>query len=100
MRSTPPHLAQAVEVCVAVLDVLHVPAHGLVAGADVLGEGDLGVAVDGDAVVVVEGNELAQAPVAGDGGGLVGDALHVAAVAHDHVAAGSGGRCLGEGGGI
>lgn len=78
-------IAQAVQVVVAVLDVLHVPALSLVAGGNVLGEGDLGVAVDGDAVVIVQDDELAQAPVAGQRGGLRGDALHVAAVAHDHV---------------
>jgi hypothetical protein len=48
------------------------------------------VAVDGDAVVVVQGNQLAEAPVAGQGARLGGDALHVAAVTHDAVAEGSG----------
>ena len=36
-------------------------------------------------VVVVEGNQLAQAKVAGQGGGFTAHAFLVAAVAHDHV---------------
>ena len=78
-------VADGVEVGVTVLDVLHVPAVGLVAGADILGEGDVGVAVDGDGVVIVEGDELAEAPVGGEGGALTGHTLHVAAVTHDGV---------------
>ena len=72
-------LADRVEVGVAVGDVLRVPAERVKARRDVLGERDVGVAVDGDLVVVVEDDELAEAPVAGEGGGLGGDALHVAA---------------------
>ena len=41
-------LADGVHVGVAVLDVLCVPAQGVVAGLHVLCEGDVGVAVDGD----------------------------------------------------
>jgi hypothetical protein len=43
------------------------------------------VPVDRDAVVVVQGDQLAQAPVGGQGGGLVADALHHAPVAEDAV---------------
>ena len=38
----------------AALDVLHVPAVGLVARGGVLGQRDVGVVLDGDLVVVVE----------------------------------------------
>ena len=58
-------LAQTIHVAVTVLDVLHVPAERLVARAHILGERDVGVAVDGDLVVIVQRNELAQALVAG-----------------------------------
>mmetsp|Transcript_9225 Transcript_9225/g.37722 ORF Transcript_9225/g.37722 Transcript_9225/m.37722 type:complete len:328 (-) Transcript_9225:30-1013(-) len=78
-------IADGVEVGVTVLDVLDVPAVRLVAGADILGEGDVGVAVDGDGVVIVEGDELAESPVGGEGGALTGHTLHVAAVTHDGV---------------
>merc|ERR1712100_968491 len=78
-------IADGVEVGVTVLDVLDVPAVRLVAGADILGEGDVGVAVDGDGVVIVEGDELAESPVGGEGGALPGHTLHVAAVTHDGV---------------
>ena len=72
-------LADRVEVGVAVGDVLRVPAERVEARRDVLGERDVGVAVDRDLVVVVEDDELAEAPVAGERGGLGRDALQVAA---------------------
>ena len=63
---------------------LDVPAVGLEALAGVVVEGDLGRAVDGDVVVVVDVDQPAQAEVAGQGGRLVADALHQVAVAADH----------------
>ena len=80
-------LADALQVGVAVLDVLHVPAERLEACGHVLGERDLGVAVDGDPVVVVQRDQLAQAPVPRQRARLVGDALHVAAIAQDAIPA-------------
>ena len=53
------------------LDVLYVPAQGLKTGVDILCEGDLGVSRNGDLVVIVQSNELAQAPVTGQGAGLI-----------------------------
>lgn len=38
-------------------------------------------------VVIVQANELAQAPVTSQGGSLVGDALHVAAITQNAVSA-------------
>ena len=73
-------LVQRLDRVVAVLDDERLPAVGLVALADVLREGELRVAVDGDLVVVVEDDELAEAEVAREGGGLGGDALLEAAV--------------------
>ena len=69
----------------APVDVEHLPAVGLEAGRDVLGEGDVRVALDGDVVVVVDGDEVAQLLGAGQGGGLRGHALLHAAVAQDRV---------------
>ena len=54
---------------------LDVPAVGLEALGGVVGEGQLGGAVDGDVVVVVDVDEPAEAEVAGERGGLVADAL-------------------------
>ena len=62
----------------------HPPAVALKTRRDVLGEPLRNVAVDGDAVVVIEADQLAQAQGAGQGGHFVGDALHQAAVAHHH----------------
>ncbi len=57
------------------VDVLDVPAVGLVAGADVLAEGDVGVVLDRDPVVVVDERQVAELLHAGDCGGLGGHAL-------------------------
>ena len=77
------HRVDRLEV-VDVVEVQHLPAVGLVASGDVLGEGDLGRAVDRDAVVVPEDDEPAEAEVAGERGGLLRDALHQVAVGGDH----------------
>mmetsp|Transcript_21639 Transcript_21639/g.60016 ORF Transcript_21639/g.60016 Transcript_21639/m.60016 type:complete len:323 (+) Transcript_21639:1807-2775(+) len=78
-------LADAIVVMVAILHVQHVPAQALIALQHILSEGDLGVAVDGDLVVIIQHDELAQTPVAGQGGGLVGQALHHAAITSNAV---------------
>ncbi len=65
----------------------HVPAIGLEALRRVVGEPAFDVAVDGNAVVVPEGGQLAQAPGAGQRAGLVRDAFHQAAVAEEGVGA-------------
>jgi len=70
---------------VAVVHALHVPAVGLETHEPVLGERQVGGAVDADVVVVVEDDQLAQGEVPGERGGLGGDALHQVAVAGDHV---------------
>ena len=67
------------------VDGLHVPAVGLVALGDVLGEGDVGVALDRDPVGVVDDGEVAELLGAGDRGGLAAHALLEVAVAADRV---------------
>jgi hypothetical protein len=70
------------------VDVRHdVPAVGLEALRRVIGEPGLDVAVDRDAVVVVETDELAELERARERAGLVRDAFHEAAVAEEHVGA-------------
>jgi hypothetical protein len=64
----------------AVVDPLDVPAVGLVALADVLGEGDVGVVLDRDPVVVVDQDQVAQPLGAGQRRGLAADALLQVAV--------------------
>src|SRR5579862_4165579 len=66
-------------------DVLHVPAVGRVARADVLGLGDYRVVLDRDVVVVVDDDQVAELLHRGDRGGLVGDALLDVAVGGDGV---------------
>jgi hypothetical protein len=62
----------------------HVPAVGLEALRRVVAEPALDVPVDRDAVVVVEGDQLAQAQHPGERADLVGNSLHEAAVAEEH----------------
>ncbi|CAI1174446.1 Uncharacterised protein [Serratia rubidaea] len=70
---------------VAVHAAHHVPAVGFKALGGVVGEPAVDVAVDGDAVVIVEGGQLAELEGAGQGADFVGDAFHHAAVAHKDV---------------
>ena len=70
---------------VGVADPQHVPAIGEEARRDILGEGDAGVALDGDVVVVVDPAQVVEAEMAGERGRLRADALHQAAVAADRV---------------
>ena len=63
----------------------HVPAVGLEALGGIVGKPALGLAVDGDAVVVVEDHQLAELLGAGQRADLVGDAFHQAAVTHEAV---------------
>ena len=61
------------------------PAVGLIAGRGVLGEGDVGVVLDGDLVVVPEHDEVAQLLGARQRAGLAGHALLHVAVGGDHI---------------
>ena len=62
-----------------------VPAVGDEARGHVLAEGEVGMPLDRDLVVVVDPDEIVELEVAGEGGRFVGDALHHAAVAGEGV---------------
>ena len=68
----------------APVDVDDLPAVGLEALADVLGEGDVGVVLDGDLVRVIDDGEVAQLLVPCERAGFVRDALHHVAVGREH----------------
>ena len=70
---------------VGVADAGDVPAESDEAGGDVLGEGQRGVALDGDLVVVVDPAQVGQAQVPGKRRGLRGDAFHQVTVAAEGV---------------
>ncbi|MCY1290549.1 hypothetical protein D9M70_396990 [compost metagenome] len=63
----------------------HLPAVGLEALRRVVGEPAVHFAVDGDAVVVVEGDQLAEAEGAGQRADFMADAFHHAAVAQEDI---------------
>ena len=65
----------------------HVPAIGLEALGAVVDEPGLDAAVDADAVVVVDRDQLVQLPRRRQARGLVADAFHQAAVAEKHIGA-------------
>jgi hypothetical protein len=75
----------AVKVVVSILDMLDVPSHSLITSADIFSERDLGVSINGDSVVIIKGNELAESPMASERCGLRGNTLHVATITHDNV---------------
>lgn len=52
-------LLDTIEVGVAVFDVNHVPAVSFKAFGDIFGEGDIRGPINGDVVIVVEGDEFA-----------------------------------------
>jgi hypothetical protein len=71
---------------IVAIDVAHhVPAVGLEASGGIVGEPALDVAVDRDAVVVPDRDQLAEPERARQRARLVGDALHQAAVAEEGV---------------
>ena len=69
------------EVARAVVDLDDVPVLSAELCARVVGEARVNVAVDGDAVVVVDENEVVKPKVTGERDGLLADALLQAAVA-------------------
>jgi hypothetical protein len=66
---------------VGIADAGDIPAVGDEAGGDILAEGQSGVALDGDLVVVVNPAQVGELEMAGQGSGLAADSLHHAAVA-------------------
>ena len=64
---------------------LGMPTVGGVTGGDVLAEGDAGVILDGNVVLVVEHDQAAQLLMPGQGAGLARDALHHVAVGGDDI---------------
>ena len=70
---------------VAIDGAHHLPAVGFKARGGIVGEPALHVAVDGNAVVVIAHDELAQAQGPGQRAGFVGHAFHQTAVAGKHI---------------
>ena len=62
-----------------------VPAIGFKAFRRVVGKPAFDMAVDGDAIIVVEGNQFGEFPDAGQRTGFVRDAFHQATVAQEHI---------------
>ena len=63
----------------------HLPVVGFETLRRVVGEPAFDFAVDGNAVVIVEGNQLAQAQGTGQGSDFVGNAFHHAAITQENV---------------
>ena len=69
----------------AALDLLHVPPVGAVPRGNILAQRDVGVVLDGDLVLVVEHDQIAQLLGAGQRRRLTGHAFFDVAVGGDHV---------------
>ena len=78
-------LGNGLVVCVCIRDLEDLPAVGGQSCSNVFGEGQSGGTVDGDLVVVVEGNQVAQLQVAGQGAGLGGDTFHHTSITKEGV---------------
>ena len=68
---------------IVAVDALHEPAVRFVPLADVFAEREIGLAVDGDVVVVVEKDDVVEPEVTGEARRFAGDALHDVAVGGD-----------------
>ncbi|ROV88950.1 hypothetical protein VPNG_10195 [Cytospora leucostoma] len=73
------------QVAVTIGDLENLPAVGLVSLLNILSEGLVGVTVDGDVVVIPDGDQVAELQVTGQGGGLRGDTLHQATITEEAV---------------
>ena len=70
---------------VAIVDVAYVPIVGFKALTNVFGEAQAGGSGEGDVIVIVEKDELAEAQMAGERGGFLADAFHEVAVSADAI---------------
>lgn len=73
------------QIVVSVADGQGVPSVCLHTLVDILSEGTVGVTVNGDVVVIVDGNQVAQLQVTGEGSSLAGNTLHVASITHEDI---------------
>ncbi|CAI8159462.1 MAG: Uncharacterised protein [Prochlorococcus marinus str. MIT 9215] len=74
-----------IHIGVTISNVLHMPAIGFVALQHVLSEGDVCAAVDRDVIVVVEGNQLSELEMAGQGAGFGRNTFLITAITHHHI---------------
>src|SRR5687768_18280075 len=70
---------------VCVIDALCVPAVRLVTFGGIVAESESRISFDGDVIVVVESDQLAEPQVSGEGGCLVRHAFHHVTIAGDEV---------------
>lgn len=73
------------KVGVTVVDGDDVPAVSLITLGNVLSEGDVGVTINGDVVVVPNGNQVAELKVSSERRSLGGDTLHQATISEEAV---------------
>ena len=74
-----------VKIGIALFHMLHVPAIGLESLGNIFGEGNIGGTVDGNMVVVIQGNQLSQTQVPGQGAGFSRNPFHIATVTQNHI---------------
>ncbi len=67
---------------IAVGNFEDLPAVSFIALADIFGESDVGIALDGNVIIIVKHDQLAQFQGAGQGSCFAGDPFHQAAVAN------------------
>mmetsp|Transcript_47490 Transcript_47490/g.110711 ORF Transcript_47490/g.110711 Transcript_47490/m.110711 type:complete len:204 (-) Transcript_47490:674-1285(-) len=78
-------LPQTLHISVSIFHCQHLPAVCLIALANVLGKGKVSVAIDGDAIVIVESNEFSQTQVASVSARFVGNTFLHATITKDAI---------------
>jgi len=73
-------LLEALEIVVTILNPLGVPTIRLEASENVFSEGDIGITVNGDMVVIIDANEVSKLEMTGEGSSFGGNAFLEAAV--------------------
>ncbi len=74
-------------VVIVTVNLFDIPAASLELGRNIVGEGDFRAAVDGDAVIIIKQDQLAEAKVTGKRDRFLSHAFHEAAVAAEHIRA-------------
>mmetsp|Transcript_6851 Transcript_6851/g.13635 ORF Transcript_6851/g.13635 Transcript_6851/m.13635 type:complete len:272 (-) Transcript_6851:81-896(-) len=70
---------------VSISHMLNVPSHCFITGSNILGERDVGMAINGNAVVIVQSNQLSESPMPGKGSSFGRNTFHVATISHDDI---------------
>jgi hypothetical protein len=73
------------QVVVTVINDHNMPAVGFKSLGNIFGKGAVGVAVNGNVIIIIDGNEVTELEMSCHGGSLTGHTLHHASVAQEDI---------------